>query len=226
MRSRILTASLLLLLPFLMTANHIEGRFTSIDHHVRVKIKDYRHGIKIKGLVTRNYVKFRYVRPNTYSDYYGNMVKIVGPHKIVFRSNNWTDKISLYRNGYEPKVKYRKRKLNRFEGTFYGDKNNDNTYGRNEYGESYKRLSQLEGTWESNKPNKEIVILETRNGIKVKFVGEKKWTRFDNVSYDNRILKDKKGNEYSIISPDKLEWRDRHGDRTISLRKISDEVRY
>lgn len=233
MKNKIFTLSLLLVLPFLMSANHIEGKFTSTDHHVRVKIKDYRHGIKIKGLVSRHYVKFRYVRTNTYADYYGNMVKVVGPHKVVFRSSNWSDKISLYRQGHEPRIKYKRRN----PGKSYGDNDWDegNTYGRNNnttYGrkfnsnESYINVSQLEGTWESKRPNKEVAILETRQGFKVKFSGDRKWTNFESTAQDNTSFSDRKGNKYYVISSNEMEWSDRKGNKIIRIRKISNDVRY
>lgn len=217
-------------------ASPVEGRFTTATKQVVIKIKDHRQGIRVKGLFNNRYVTFRAITFDTYTDQVGNVIRVVNPNHLIYTSRRIGDRISFFRNGIVPVEVYtnRSRNLdNRYDrnpaGRSYGPGPSDRSYGSNS-GERSSRnnlsLKELEGTWKSDRPDRELVILQTRDGFKVKFSGERDWVDFAQQSQDQSIFRDKKGNEYRYLNNGDLEWRSYKGDGGVIIRKISSTLKF
>ena len=87
---RILHFSLLLLVPFLLNADHgrdrLNGKWISpyFDKQIRLKVK--RHEIKIKGIDHRGWTIFQPIGRNRFEDCDGNTVRINNIHDMLYRS--------------------------------------------------------------------------------------------------------------------------------------------
>ena len=82
------------------------------------------------------------------------------------------------------------------------------------------RLRKMEGTWMSHGYNeKKIILVSTRDGIKVKDTTNDKWHRYK-LSSDRKSLVDEKGNLYQVEGKSMF-WTDKSGTRTLKLEKKS-----
>jgi hypothetical protein len=96
---------------------------------------------------------------------------------------------------------------------YKGDLSNKNFETRN-----------LEGTWSSNSPARELALVHTREGFKIKYRGDTNWVSYTRT--ENDTYTDDQGNTYSYKSPTVLEWRSIRDNKKIVLRKQSNEVNY
>lgn len=82
------------------------------------------------------------------------------------------------------------------------------------------RLRKMEGTWLSQGSNvKKVIVVSTRDGIKVKDTTNDKWHRYK-LSEDRRSLMDQKGNFYQMDGQS-LFWTAKNGKRVLRLEKKS-----
>ncbi len=82
------------------------------------------------------------------------------------------------------------------------------------------KLRKIEGTWLSQGSNgKKVIIVSTRDGIKVKDTTNDQWHRYK-LSTDRTSLVDKKGNLYQIDGTS-LYWTANSGKRVLKLNKKS-----
>lgn len=82
------------------------------------------------------------------------------------------------------------------------------------------RLRALEGTWKSQGRNgKQVIIVSTRDGIKVKDMTNDQWHRY-RLSTDRKSMIDDKGNLYQIGNKS-LYWISNNSKRILKLEKVS-----
>lgn len=82
------------------------------------------------------------------------------------------------------------------------------------------RLKNLEGTWRNQGSNsKKVIIVSTRDGIKVKDTSNDQWHRYK-LSTDRKSLIDDKGNLYQVDAQS-MYWTAHNEKRILKLEKIS-----
>ncbi len=82
------------------------------------------------------------------------------------------------------------------------------------------RLRSIEGTWKSAGRNgKKVIVVSTRDGIKVKDTTNDKWHRY-RLSSDRKSLIDDHGNLYQMAKQS-LYWKGNNNKRVLKLEKIS-----
>lgn len=100
---RILHLSLLLIVPFLLHADHgrdrLNGKWLSPYFDKEIKLRVKRHEIKVKGLNHRGWTTFVPVRRNLFEDCEGNTVKINNIHDLVYRSS-CGERITFVKKGH------------------------------------------------------------------------------------------------------------------------------
>lgn len=227
---------------------NLEGFWESRSTHTTIKIDAKRYGFKIKGLYNqRRSVRFNRNRRGQYIDSRGNELIIRSRTRIDFlnrhngrktrfarsvldrapnrynrsyyRNNNssdyynYTDSDRNSRGYYRDNFAYGSRN----EGQS-NDRKNDIYYTPIRIDES--RLRTLEGTWRNQGSNgKKVIIVSTRDGIKVKDTTSDKWYRY-RLSTDRKSLQDDKGNLYQLDNK-LLYWTASSGKRIIILEKQS-----
>jgi len=133
-----------------------------------------------------------------------------------------------YQDGY---YSNRDRNLDDQGGYYRGDgstrrkERTDSNRGRNKYSYTPLRidddqLKEMEGTWKSEGRNgKKVIIVSTRDGIKVKDTTNDKWYRY-RLSSDRKSLIDDKGNLYQM-GKKSLFWTSNNSKRILKLEKTS-----
>lgn len=101
---RILYLSLLLVIPFLVQADHgrnrLNGKWVSLYFNKTIKVKVKRHEIKIKGLRGRGWTYFTPIRRNVFEDCSGNRIKVKSIHDMVYIDRYRGERIRFVKKGH------------------------------------------------------------------------------------------------------------------------------
>lgn len=101
---RIIYLSLLLVIPFLVTADHvrdrINGKWISPFHGKVIKVKVKRHEVRIKNLTRNGWSTFRPTRRGKFIDRHGNSIRIKNVHELTYRSNCGDQRIRFVKKGH------------------------------------------------------------------------------------------------------------------------------
>ncbi len=101
---RIMYLSLLLVIPFLLKADHrrdvLNGKWISPYFDTQIKIKVKRHEIKVKGLSRRGWTYFTPVRRNVFEDCSGNRLKFKNVHDLVYVNRYRGERIRFVKKGH------------------------------------------------------------------------------------------------------------------------------
>ena len=148
------------------------------------------------------------------------------------RDNYRREYYDHYGEGYQDGYYNNDYRDSNFQGGYYrgnsgGDRSDDIDNGRSGNSLSYTplridedRLRKIEGTWKSEGRNgKEVIVVSTRDGIKVKDTTNNKWHRY-RLSNDRKSLLDDKGNLYQMDKKS-LYWTGKNSRRILELKKSS-----
>ncbi len=215
---RVLYLLLLVVLSItVVNANHqydIEGVFSNYSSSHIIKVRSFRKGIKVKVLDHHHHGWRRYyqVGPRTFESNCGSRIRVKHNRKGLKLKIRYAD---------GSRETYRRHSFYQNE-CYSNDWGGDwNTY--DDFPPQYSfRHSSVEGTYKDREGNR-IAILETREGFKAKFVGDRKWK---NYRLMGRIYQDKRGNKYEVLGNGVLEWQGAKSRKRIRIQKISDVVEY
>ncbi len=102
---RIIYLSLLLVIPFLVSAEHgrdkLNGKWISPFHGKEIKVTVKRHEVRIKNLTRRGWTTFRPGRRGTFVDRTGNAIRISNVHELTYRSNCGDERIRFVKKGHQ-----------------------------------------------------------------------------------------------------------------------------
>ena len=207
-------------------------------------ISHHRDGVKIKGIHSRyGWTWFERCGKNSFSDRYENTVKFAGNNRMVYYKRNRRARLTFYpvsdRN-------YDHRSGNRHDGGFrnninnndddwysdnepsgYRDYESDNDVeGRGDVSTTRKRRNHInpEGTWQSAEFDRKVYIIDTRDGLKARFIDEHDWYIFKSDEKNKGVFYSDKGHRYECIDENNMLWIDSSGQRRYKLIKISDDI--
>lgn len=222
--------------PFLASATHFDdlaGYWDNFETQKTIKIKCKRYGIKIKGLYRRGrWTKFRQYDLGRYQDDSGNEIRVRNAYSIEFINRYSGHIVPFVRQGYQDfysprrneKYKIARAPKSRNKNKRYYTGEHHDTSPSTPYAEVWtdRILQQIEGTYAPEIDlSRKVMILNTRDGIRVKELNTGKWYRYL-LSEDRKAAKDKNGNSY-ILSSGELYWKGANG-KTIRLSKITDRT--
>lgn len=234
----------LLTLPSLLLAKNLNtffGEFHSADHRYTFDIRSSGNKLQVYDEYIREHETYRYVGNNNYQSKNGHMIKVLNRDQILYRPWRSRRVVKLYLH-------------HQFgQDNYYRDRTNSRDYPeRDRWNDGYEErtgdiedlprrrpndtdprrtdknppsIKSLEGTWESDRPRKSVVILYTREGIKAKFSGTTRWVDFIQDDFNASTYKDKKGNRYEVNGND-LVWISQNGTDRVFLQKISDDLKF
>jgi hypothetical protein len=206
---------------------YYSGLWYNPKHGKKIEIIAYEDGFKIKGLHTK-YSKTWFERINKYSlrDYEGNKIHLMD-EVIVYMPYRSKSKLTFYK--MSDRVKYSGKKsyksLTDNKQKEYEEHNNSSriiSFNNKTYDISNVTLDKIEGSWLAKGVDKIVYITETRDGLKARFINDKKWYAY---TFDRKTGQyiSIEGHKYQFITPD-LIWNDTTGKKEISLIKISDDL--
>jgi len=186
---------------FKVQAKSKTATYIDVSTNLTIKVKFKRDFIKVKYLTGKRWVKYILVGPNEFDDCRGSKIFLRGRDRLVWRSRRYGEQ-TTFRRYHEPRNNdyYRPR-----------DSKRSRTYSEN-----------LEGVWYEPNLRQELILVDSRSGIKLKFRGTREWFVFD--KRDEGVYLDRNGNSYTVIASDKLVWRNQRGDRSFVLEKRSDII--
>lgn len=144
--------------------------------------------------------------------------------------NDYYQYEQYYDGYYDDYNSHQYRNRNRTDGYYRGDeRRRQKDYKPDTNRHSYTpiridqdRLRKIEGTWKSEgrgRNSKKVIVVSTRDGIKVKDTTTNKWHRYK-LSSDQKSLIDEKGNIYQV-GKKSLYWTSNNSKRILKLDKIS-----
>lgn len=161
-------------------ASRLDGIWTTRDNRFIVEIRDHDQGIQLRQGQQRwsNY----YQRGNRYENERGSFCRIIDSRSLEWYDRNTRQRYTLYRDdGYGSQYE-----RNRSRSYQY-DRN-----GRNDY--DYTRRN-IEGKWFNESTGQHIHVKERREGLRVKFHGER-WITFRRSH--RGVFVDVYGNKWSV----------------------------
>lgn len=189
--------------------HHITGKWYNYDLDLKMMIQDYRRGFKAKVFGVTGWQKYRRVKENKYMTKRGDVLKIKGDGRLIYKSDCGRHKITFER-------RYIKVRPRCGVGLSYHSDDYHNNYHN-----GYEHRVDLEGRWYNESLGHELIVIKTRHGLKTRLDGDRKWTYYDETKRNARY-RDKRGNELKISrNGKKLIWEGRNG-RQFSLRKVSE----
>lgn len=233
--------TLLLVIPFVASAGHhydwLEGYWdnTYLDRTVKIKAKSY--GLKIKSLYrNKKWSKFRYDCQDQLKDRNGNIIRILSHNRIEFINTYTGHAVTFHRHRDCPN--YDRYDHGHYDEYYddYGYRNTDRKRRRSKrkYKSEHsnpqvaqrldeKSLYQLEGTYApQGYGDRRVVILSTRDGIKVKDKRNGQWFRY-RLSADGYALINDKGHRYQLLDG-RLVWLRSADAKALQLNKISGDT--
>jgi hypothetical protein len=101
---RIIYLSLLLVMPFMVSADHgrdrINGKWISPFHGTVIKVKVKRNKVLVKNLTSNGWITFRPSRRGKFVDRYGNTIRIKNVHELLYRGSCGTERIRFVKEGH------------------------------------------------------------------------------------------------------------------------------
>lgn len=169
---------------------------------------------QIELLLEKGYINVRINRSSQYKAFYidnynnyiandGDMIKVENGGIIRYRRRRSNVIITLrlsstYQNNHNPTLK-----IYDFENRLILEKD---------------QLSWLDGNWKSINPSHELVIFNSRDGLKAQISGQNNWKTF-NLKERENYFEDQKGNIYWFESKIKGYWQSKTGNLIIEIEK-------
>ncbi len=219
--------------PLFLSANYSldNGRYFNHRLDKKVKVDCDARSIEIKGLTHYNWVRFRKFGPGKFSDRRGNHVRVIGRNsfefiprrgpRVVFHRDNigaqWNHSYN-HRNVGCTSACGANCSIHRGQGQRGYDDRYDDRYDRRN---GYDSFATLEGVWASSQFDTEVIIENTSEGLRAKFLGSNRsWTYYVNDLYDKDEYVDDRGNRYVRRSNRELVWYPSKGGSPIVLTRL------
>jgi hypothetical protein len=204
-------------------------------------ISHHRDGVRIKGIHSRyGWTWFERCGKNTFRDRYENTVKFTGSSRMIYFKQNRRARLTFY----PVTDRYYDRYGERPGGTYrnYGDDDWYSEHDRTDYkyeesqndvegrgsaltSRKHRNLISPEGTWQSRELNRNVYIIDTRDGLKARFSDEHDWYIFKSDDKNKGVFYSEKGHRYEYIDENNMLWIDSSGQRKYKLIKISEEIK-
>jgi len=219
----------LILTPFLLSANFSldDGKYYNHSIGKKVKINCTNNSIKVKGLVSYDWTRFRSIGRREFIDRRGNTIRIIGHNAFEFRARNRNRVIVFHRDSWGNRLEHQIVGCNggcAANCTLHGgyDHGGHGHSGNNNYSNNgYTSNSGLEGVWTNSRYDSDVIIERTNEGLRAKLIGSnREWTYYRQDSYDRKEYFDNRGNRYVARSARELVWYSKQGDSPIVLRKL------
>ena len=246
--TRIIYLSLLLVIPFLASAEHgrdiLNGKWISPFHRTEIKVKVKRNEVRIKNLTKRGWTSFRPVDRGMFTDRVGNTIRLKNVHELTYRSNCGSDRIRFVKKGHihhnhvctnSCRLGYdyfsHTDNYNNHGNDGYGNHSEYNRYGDDYYGYNHDRDDRwssqenrtsnnrrLNGKYFVREIDEYIIIEDTRDGLRAKR-GNKDWVNYKQNKYRKNEYIDNRGNRYLIRTDRSITWRNKSGSISLNLAK-------
>ncbi len=168
-------------------ASRLEGIWSTRDSRFTVEIRDHERGIQVRQGQQRwsNYFK----RGNRYENERGSFCRIIDDQRIEWFNRNTRARYTLYRE-YRYGFQYDRNRTGTYQNDRY-DRQNFNDYSRG-----------LEGKWYNESTGQRIQVKQKREGLRVKFHGER-WITFRRSQ--RGVFIDAYGNKW-ILNRNRMEY--------------------
>ena len=242
--TRIIYLSLLLVVPFFVTADHsrdrLNGKWISPFYENVIKVKVNLNKVRIKNLTYKGWTTFRPARHGNFVDRSGNSIKIKNIHELIYRSNCGDEIIRFVKKGHVHHNHVSNSNCGLGQGYFsyqddfrdYGDNGNNNNNGDSYYYSGYtnnrddrwpirnveRRNRSIEGKYFVREINDYVVIKNTIYGLKAR-KGNHDWVTYRQNRYRINEYIDSKGNKYHVRSDGSIFWKSKSGFISLNLIK-------
>ena len=241
---RILYLSLLLIIPFILQANHgrnrLNGKWISPYFDTQIRIKTKRNHIRVKGLTRRGWTNFTPIRRNVFEDCNGNRIKFRNIHELIYINRFRGERVRFIKRNHRNQnhvcnssctlghdfFNYRDNGPD-YPGYYGDDYYEDWDYNDNWRGNSRRNRDQSDWGFGDNQINGRYLVREideyvtinrTRYGLKAKR-GNGAWVNYT----QNRLRKneyiDKSGNRYLVRNDGSITWKNKSGSVSLNLQK-------
>jgi len=240
---RIIYLSLLLVIPFLVKADHgrnsLNGKWISPFHGSQIKLKVKRSKIRVKNLTRRGWTTFRPAQRGTFYDQDGNMIRLRNRHELIYRSNCSSNRVRFVKKGHNHhnhncssacSIGYdffdydERNQADDYYGNFddngwnqqyddYGYNRNRNTY---QSADIRGTSSRIDGKYYVREIDEVVVIRRTNDGLRAKR-GNRDWVYYRQNRLRKNEYVDISGNTYLVRSDGSVRWRSRSGKVTLNL---------
>lgn len=191
--------------------------FVSLNIDVLLDVEKSNNRLLVYDHILNASTVFHRTNGSLYTNEYGDEIIWRNSRSINFRPKRWRNFISLevVRNADIVIEVKKNHKINNLSKTPHNTSFKDEIIN----------LSLLEGTWQSQNPEKSLVLLSTRDGFKVKFLGGSKWTNFY-ITDQKNTFKDDKDNLYFFNSYKEGTWHAKDNELLVNISKVSNDLRY
>lgn len=170
--------------------HHIEGVWVNDRYEKKIIIEQTRDELRVTGIYPKyeKGQKFYQVTNHKYKDNFGNLIKIENDGRLEVKYAGTLKKIEF---------KVISRKIPRVVGL------HSNSRSTNSNQNSCSTIN-LEGTWYNRSLDRDIIIVDDRNGFKAK-MRDGNWKYFEKI--DHNTYKDSRGNSYKVNRDGSMTWR-------------------
>jgi len=238
---RIFYLSLLLVIPFLASADHVgeflEGRWINPYFGEQIKIKTKRNYIRVKGLPRqRGYQDFRPIRRGVFEDHFGNRLYVESQHEVDYVDRYTRDRITFLKRGFHEHHVCNSACRNGYgsynDGYYnnHPDRNYDRNRNRNNRNRNHDRYDDrsyngygynnlgINGRYFVRELDEYVVIEKTHRGLRAQRKGEK-WVEFTQNEIRKNEYIDREGNKYNVRLDGSMYWTSKSGKTTFNLSK-------
>ena len=216
---------------------YLDGEWYNNSLHKNIIVHSSHQGYKIKGLYSyHDWTYFEECGRNTFCDRYENFIRVVSQNRLIFYNRYRRTKLTFYNLGEERNRKYFGNR--RVDEDLYSDRDDYHTYGQNQISSNNQpakikskekrstpvNLRSPEGTWSVADSEKTVYIIDTRDGIKARFIDETVWYIFKNDKDNSGIYISNDGHRYEYLNENSLVWKDKNDTRKFYLTRMSDKI--
>ncbi|MFT4536351.1 MAG: hypothetical protein ACJA1A_001624 [Saprospiraceae bacterium] len=245
--TRLIYLSLLVVIPFLVTAEHgrdrLNGKWISPFHGNVIRVKVKRDKVRVKNLTRTGWTTFRPARRGKFVDRNGNSIQIKNIHEMIYRSNCGDERIRFVKKGHVHHHHVCNSNCGIGQDYFsyhdnyghYGSDNNNESYsgydGYNAYNgysenrpdrwanrDDERSTRNISGRYFVREIDDFVVIENTRNGLKARR-GNLDWVKYRQNRYRKNEYIDSKGNKYNVRSDGSIFWKNKSGTNSLNLTK-------
>ncbi len=200
-----------------------------------IRTKSYYDGIKVRGIYSGyNWAYFKRCGLNSYCDKYDNVLKFSYQNRMVYYDRRKRSKFTFYPSSQHARERYyddshfERNEVYSGRGSYESDRESvtlpDDKFKKDNPKENfdYKQLISPEGTWKVDDPDKLVLIVDTRDGIKARFDDDSKWYVYKNDPNKSGIYLSEAGHQYEYVNENTMIWKDKNGKRQYMLERMQD----
>jgi len=231
---RIVQLSLLLLIPFLLQADHrrnsLNGRWINpyLDHQIRLKVRQ--NHIRVRGLSQRGWVNFLPIRRNVFEDRNGNQIRIRSTHNLVFINRLRGKRIQFVKKGHRRQHHICSAACS-VDGFFDYSNRYYDVYGLDnhhtgDWSYPYSDLGypdgstkhRLDGQYHVREIDEYVQIDKTHLGLRARRKNQP-WVEYTQNKLRKNEYIDRRGNRYIVRADGEMTWRSKDGEVILNLKK-------